>query len=108
MQDAQALGAQIRQHRRARKMTQQQLADAAGLSLRMIQDTEAGKHKPQPQNLVALRSALEIEGDAKQTEDDFPPDVKTFLYVIGAFLSSMPERDRGEMIREITTHIVRR
>lgn len=108
MQDAHAVGAQIRQQRRAKKWTQRQLAEAAGLSVRMVQDAESGKRRPQPQNLVALRSALEIEGDPAQAKADWPLDVETFLYVMGAFLSSMPERDRSEVIREITTHIVGR
>jgi len=39
-------GLVLRQRRTAKKMTQQALADAAGLSLRYIQELEAGVKQP--------------------------------------------------------------
>jgi len=39
-------GLVLRQRRTSKKMTQQALADAAGLSLRYIQELEAGEKQP--------------------------------------------------------------
>jgi len=102
------IASQIRQQRKAKGWTQQQLADAAGLSLRMIQDAETGKRRPQPANLVDIRRALDIEGDATETREGWPRDVQVFLDVMGAFLSSMSESERDTTMRAITARIVGR
>lgn len=104
--DTQAIAAQIRQRRRAKKWTQKQLADEAGVSERMIQDAESGKRRPQPANLAEIRRALDIQGDPEDTRETWPQDVQVFLDVMGAFLSAMTEAERLTVIREITARIV--
>jgi transcriptional regulator with XRE-family HTH domain len=54
-----------RQTRAARGLlgwTQKQLADAAGVSLATIQFFETNKREPIPNNLIAIRRALEDTG----------------------------------------------
>lgn len=94
-------GAQIRQHRRARKWTQAQLAEAAGVSVRMIQDAESGKHTPQPENMRAIAAALEVEGVPEETRAAWPADVQVFLDIMGATLTAMSEADRAIQMRRI-------
>ncbi|MDZ5646377.1 helix-turn-helix transcriptional regulator [Nitrospirillum sp. BR 11828] len=53
------------QSRAARGMldwSQEKLADAAGVSLSTIRDFEKGRRTPMPQNLSAIRTALEVVG----------------------------------------------
>jgi transcriptional regulator with XRE-family HTH domain len=104
---SETIGEQIRRHRKAvrPKMTQRQLAEATGLSERMIQDAESGKHTPQPANLTAIRRVLGIEGDPVETRASWPTDVQAFLDMLGAALSWLPEQDRLEKMREIGSRI---
>lgn len=57
------LGSMIRQHRRLKPMTMQQLATSAGLSLSQLQIIETGKTKnnPLPQTLANLIDALDLD-----------------------------------------------
>lgn len=59
---------QVRILREARGWTQQHLADAAGLSLRTIQRTEAGEVAPSKETLLALSGTF----DVKLAQDDGP------------------------------------
>jgi transcriptional regulator with XRE-family HTH domain len=47
--------------RRERQLTQPQLAELAGVSLRQIQRWEAGEDVPHPRNLRGLAAALGVE-----------------------------------------------
>jgi transcriptional regulator with XRE-family HTH domain len=55
-----AFGALLRGHRRAAGLTQEALADQAGLSRRGIQHLEAGDASPHPATLDALEAALDL------------------------------------------------
>lgn len=61
--ERQALAAEIRAARKARHMTQSDLAVAAGVSVRTVRNLEAGAHTPQPGNLAAVLAALDFKGD---------------------------------------------
>lgn len=50
----------VRTLRQARGWTQQHLADAAGLSLRTVQRTEAGEGSPSKETLLALSGVFEV------------------------------------------------
>src|SRR5215218_1001326 len=58
-----AFGALLRGHRRAAGLTQEALAERAGLSRRGIQHLEAGDARPYPATLEALASALALEAE---------------------------------------------
>ncbi|HYH36742.1 MAG TPA: helix-turn-helix transcriptional regulator [Azospirillum sp.] len=53
---------QCRAARGLANLTQQQLAEASGVSLRTIAHFEKGERSPIPANLRALRDALEAAG----------------------------------------------
>ena len=73
-----AFGALLRGHRRAAGLTQEALAERAGLSRRGLQHLEAGDVSPHPATLEALVAAL-----------DLAPDERTRL---GALVASAPSR----------------
>ena len=58
---ASALGAQLRARRRALGLTQQQLADLAGVSVRFLRNVEQGKPRIQLDTLTALLDPLGLE-----------------------------------------------
>lgn len=103
-------GTEIRRRRRALGMTQRQLAEASGVSIRQVQGTEAGQTRPQPANLAAIALALgvDLDGDGDETRRSWPQDVSVFLDIVGAFLVALPEGKRQEWMRRIGASIVTR
>jgi transcriptional regulator with XRE-family HTH domain len=57
------LGARLRELRRARALTQEGLAQKAGVSPSTIVDIERGKHEPQIRTLRKLARALDTTPD---------------------------------------------
>jgi DNA-binding XRE family transcriptional regulator len=62
---AAAFGALLRAHRRAADLTQEALAERAGLSRRGLQHLEAGDTRPYPATLEALAAALALGPEAR-------------------------------------------
>lgn len=105
--------ARVRAERKKRGWTQQDLADAAGVSLRTAQNFETRKGAPQAENLRAILVAVGIdpEGDdvATRTRSDWPVDVQVFLDMLGAYLvATYPdEDDRRGVEQDLTRQIFR-
>jgi transcriptional regulator with XRE-family HTH domain len=59
-------GALLRGHRRAAGLTQEALAERAGLSRRGLQHLEAGDTRPYPATLDALAIALAMAPEARE------------------------------------------
>ena len=113
MTELERLADLVRTERRRRHWGQQQLADAAGVSLGTINNFERKKTLPQPGNLRAILRILGLEqegGDetASNTRGQWPQDVKTFLDIMGLFLTALPEDERTELIHDLTRQIVTR
>jgi tetratricopeptide (TPR) repeat protein/transcriptional regulator with XRE-family HTH domain len=57
----------LRSHRRAARLTLEQLAEVSGVSARTVSDMERGRSKgPQHRTVTALADALALEGDARK------------------------------------------
>lgn len=113
MTDMDELAKKVRAARLRRNWTQQELADAAGVSLGTVSNFEIRKSTPQPPKLRAITQALDLEreaGDAvaSETRSEWPADVKTFLDVMGLFLTSMSDEHRTEVMYDLTRQIVAR
>lgn len=101
-------GQMIARLREQRGWSQEDLARAAGVPKRTIQDVELDKvQRPQRRTRTKLQAALGIEGDPEETRSSWPTDVQVYLDVMGAFLSNFTEARRLEIMREITTEIMR-
>ena len=68
------IGARIRAVRQSRNMSQQELADKAGLSLPHISDVELGKTNPLLLNFIKMAEALQVSTDSLLRPD--VPEVK--------------------------------
>lgn len=68
------IGARIRLVRQSRNMSQQELADKAGLSLPHISDVELGKTNPLLLNFIKMAEALQVSADSLLRPD--VPEVK--------------------------------
>lgn len=109
--DLAALAALVRDERRRRKLKQQELADAAGVSLGVISNLERGLTRPQPANERAILAALELEPindlDVPAGEvREWPEDVAIALDVAGAVLSAIPNGERRQAIYETTRFLM--
>jgi len=86
------LGLQVRAARKARKWKQGDLAKAAGVSIGTIQNLELGKRKTDPGNVIAIRQALDLEGDEVETRKTWPSDIQVIVNMIGqCLLGKSPE-----------------
>ncbi|MFG2629763.1 ATP-binding protein [Streptomyces sp. NPDC048473] len=57
----------LRRHRRAARLTLEELAEASGVSVRTLSDLERGRSKgPQHRTVIAVTDALALENDARK------------------------------------------
>lgn len=117
-----AFGERVADERKARHLSQPQLAERVGVSVGTISATERGLSLPQPGNLSKLLRELEIsmnghsepgeqsEPSTEKTWGDWfealPKDSRSTLYMIGLYLERLSPEERDQRIRQITTAIV--
>lgn len=104
------LAARVRRIRKERGLTQQELADRAGLPLRTYQSFESGEtRRPQGETLAAILEAVGLTDEdnavAAQTRSEWPLDVRVFLDMLGAFLTALPEERRMGIIHDVTRQV---
>jgi len=75
MSQAESFAGRLRELREQATLTQQQLADKAGLKLGAIRDLEQGRHGPTWETVLALGEALDVECNAftQPPEQRHPP-----------------------------------
>lgn len=101
----------VRIERKRQGLTQQELADRAGVSLRMIQTFEGRKSAATPTNRAAIAGALGLDengdgGDrAAETREGWPSPVRIFLDMLGAYLMTFPENRREDVMHDLTRQI---
>lgn len=104
------LGQRVREARKALRITQQELADKAHVSLGVINNLETGKTVPQGGNRQAIAKALAADvfedGIAQSTRDLWPNDVVVFTDVLGLYLANLPEDERAQVVSKWMNEIV--
>lgn len=109
-EERKALGERVAVARKARRLTQQQLADEAGVSLGVIGNLENGKTVPQGANRRAIAKALGEDvfedGTAQAARDMWPTDVSVFTDVLGGYLARLDPEARAEQVAEWMAQIV--
>lgn len=95
---------EVKSTRGAQGLTQEQLAEKAGIkSVRTIRNLEAGK-PVSPATEAAVYRALGIPGPTPA----WPEDVDVFLRMIGYRLSAMEDEERMDLMLAITRMAVGR
>lgn len=84
-----ALADGIADLRESKNMTQDQLADAAGISRQALSNVERGESTPSGKNLAAIMGAL---GVAEAPE--FDPETEKWLVIVGTLAEKIPARRR--------------
>jgi transcriptional regulator with XRE-family HTH domain len=105
VQPSSPFGERLTEVRRARNLTQAQLAELAGLSQRAISHYETIAEFPPTAALVDLAQALEVSSDellglktpkSRRTQED--PELKR-LWKTFQLVASLPEKDRRAVVR---------
>jgi transcriptional regulator with XRE-family HTH domain len=109
--DMDAIAERVREERKRRGWTQEELAKRADIKLGAMSNFERRKSNLQPGNLRSVMRVLGLEDEAgdsqaRQTREEWPPDVRTFLDVMGVFLSDLPDERRLRLIHDLTRQIV--
>jgi transcriptional regulator with XRE-family HTH domain len=111
-EERKTLGEKVAAVRKARRLTQQQLADEAGVSLGVIGNLENGKTVPQGANRRAIAKALgeDVFGDgtAQAARDLWPVDVQVFTDVLGGYLASLDNEARAAQVAAWMSEIMNR
>lgn len=110
-EERKSLGERVAAVRKARKLTQQQVADEAGVSLGVITNVETGKTVPQGANRRAIAKVLgeDVFGDgtAQAARDLWPADVQVFTDVLGGYLARLDPESRAEQVARWMAEIMR-
>lgn len=80
------MGGRISKKRKSLKLTQEQLADAIGVSTQMISNLELGKKAIRPENLIKICHALHISAD----------------YLLTGVEADNPYRDIAKMLPDLS------
>ncbi|ORL01788.1 hypothetical protein A6F55_19035 [Prescottella equi] len=83
-------------------MTQQELADMSGVSLKTIGNIESGRIVPQMANLRKLMIALDLGPDPA---DSLPSDVHTWLAILGPLIANLPADRRDSVMLKVVTSL---
>jgi transcriptional regulator with XRE-family HTH domain len=94
---AQAIGARVRHERQSRHWTLDQLAEAAGVSRRMVVNVEQGAANPSVGTLLRISDALGV-GLPALVEPPQPKPVKVTRHGAGAALWSGESGGRGVLV----------
>lgn len=113
MTEMDQLAHEVKAARRRLGMTQQDLADAAGLYVGTLSNFERRKTDLHPHHLRAVLKVLGLEkdagdGQASKTRTEWDADVKTFLDMMGLFLMALPEDERRTLMFDMTRQVVNR
>ena len=87
------LGVCIRNARDESNLTQQELADQTGLSVKTIQDIETGRGNPTYDTLIRLIERLGISPDELFC-DHFPAEDEALRHFVGKFQSCSKENQK--------------
>lgn len=101
-QERAAWGAKIKPARQKKGMTQQELAEMSGVSLKTIGNIESGRIVPQMANLRKLMIALDLGPDPA---DSLPADVHTWLAILGPLIANLPAERRNSVMLKVVTSL---
>jgi transcriptional regulator with XRE-family HTH domain len=98
-------GLRVARLRDAQGLTQDQFAFRVGIPKRTLQDLELGNvAKPQRRTREKIDAALGL-ASPEETREEWPLDVRVFLDMLGAWLSTMEEPERMAFIHDETRRI---
>lgn len=108
--ERQQLGREIRRARRAKGLTQQQLADASGVGVRTIGKMERGIF-PQERNTHSLRDVLDVLGLDSPEPPDVEPheiDVETYYVIEREWVDRLEQHEQTKYVTGQIARFLRR
>lgn len=99
-----AFGPRIRAERSRMGMSQAQLAEAAGTTMRTVGSIERGDTTAQPKLLVRLLAALGLSPDGDGNADE---ELDTLVSVVRPFLATLDRAHRARVMPRLIEALVR-
>lgn len=94
-------GHRVMQLREEQGLTREEFAERIGVPLRTLQDIELDKvQRPQRKTREKIDAALGAN-PAADTIAGWPPEIKTFLRLIGAYLVARSEEQQEAFMEEV-------
>lgn len=91
------IGSRVQQARKARHLTQQQLAEATGMSIAFVSNIENGRQSMNIRSLVAISDALDVSTDSLIR--DIPHGASQIAAEIERELASCTPKEREAVLR---------
>ena len=91
------IGSRVKQARLAKHMTQQQLAEAAGISISFLSNIENGRQSMNLRALIAISDALDVSADRLIRE--LPPSGSRIAEEIESELASCTPKEREAILQ---------
>lgn len=98
-QERQQLASEVRAMRRGLGLSQNKLAERAGVAPRTVRNLESGKVKTQPGHLDQILRAV---GYVKPIPRPWDDEVEAFLQILGYRLSRVSHEERENLIAAMT------
>ena len=95
--ELQKIGSRVKQARLAKHMTQQQLAEAAGISISFLSNIENGRQSMNLRALITISEALGVSAD--RLIRDLPPTASRITEEIESELSSCTPKEREAILQ---------
>jgi class 3 adenylate cyclase/sugar lactone lactonase YvrE len=93
----------VRRYRREAELTQEALAERAGLSVRLVRDIEAGsRHRPREDTVRLLADALGLSGEERAGFERVAREVPRFATEASGF----PESSAGRSAPQVLTFLI--
>ncbi|WP_415395155.1 helix-turn-helix domain-containing protein [Rhodococcus globerulus] len=101
-QDRAAWSKKLKPARVAKGLTQRDVSEMSGVSLKTIGNIESGRMIPQAANLKRLMMALDL---GPNPADGWPDWVHTWIAVVAPLIQQVPEESRGDLMLKIVMMI---
>lgn len=95
--ELQKIGAKVKQARLAKHMTQQQLAEAAGISISFLSNIENGKQSMNLRVLISISDALNVSAD--RLIRDIPSSASLISQEIESELASCTQKEQEAILQ---------
>jgi len=92
---------------RSSGMTQEKLGEQSGVPLRTLNGLLRGESVPNDPTLLPIMRALGIAPTPDQVRESWAEPVRTFLDVMGVFLSRVDPVERRQIMHEIAERIAK-
>jgi transcriptional regulator with XRE-family HTH domain len=103
--DNETRGQRIKRARKARRLTQAQVASATGIAVKTVASIEHDDRNNHADNVAAVMAYLDLPGDPEETRGDYSIDTLAIGDMVMAYLEGLSPADRRAWNRNFVRNI---